>query len=125
MMPVDIRKDTAAQRELERLISKLEGRVRRAFEGFIRDVKSDAVFKEITRLIRDGQIDEALRIVDSHILRIGNTNSRLKFPLGPADFMNRWCAEGPTHHCALGVGHVKGEIRRVARLMGLELVEVS
>jgi L-arabinose isomerase len=59
------------------------------------------------------------------ILRIGNTNSRLKFSLGPADFMNRWCQEGPTHHCALGVGHVKGEIRRVARLMGLELVEVG
>lgn len=59
------------------------------------------------------------------ILRIGNTNSRLKFGLGPIDFMNRWCEEGPTHHCALGVGHVKAEIRRLARLMRMELVEVG
>lgn len=59
------------------------------------------------------------------IMRIGNTNSRLKFPLGPADFMNRWCEEGPTHHCALGVGHVKPQIKRVARLMNLEVVDVA
>lgn len=58
------------------------------------------------------------------ILRIGNTNSRLKFPLGPTDFMNAWCSEGPTHHCALGVGHVRGEIERVSKLMGVELVRI-
>src|SRR5215212_6312731 len=39
------------------------------------------------------------------ILRIGNTNSRLRFSLPPAAFMNAWCEQGPTHHCALGVGH--------------------
>lgn len=59
------------------------------------------------------------------IMRIGNTNSRLKFSLGPADFMNRWCEQGPTHHCALGVGHVKEEIKRVARLMNVEIVDVA
>ena len=59
------------------------------------------------------------------ILRIGNTNSRLRFALPPAEFVNRWCAEGPTHHCALGVGHHLGELRKVARLAGLELAEVG
>lgn len=58
------------------------------------------------------------------ILRIGNTNSRLQFPLGPAAFMNRWCQEGPTHHCALGIGHVKGAIAKVADLLGVPVVEV-
>jgi L-arabinose isomerase len=58
------------------------------------------------------------------ILRIGNTNSRLKFPLGPREFMNRWCEEGPTHHCALGVGHVKSRVRKLARMLGVGLVEV-
>jgi len=58
------------------------------------------------------------------ILRIGNTNSRLKFRLGPREFMNLWCEEGPTHHCALGVGHVKSRIRKLARMLGVELVEV-
>jgi L-arabinose isomerase len=58
-------------------------------------------------------------------LEIGNTNSRLKFGLDPAEFMNRWCAQGPTHHCALGVGRQVRKIEKVARLMDLELVTVS
>jgi L-arabinose isomerase len=57
--------------------------------------------------------------------RIGNTNSRLRFSLGPAPFMDAWCAEGPTHHVALGVGHQLGRIRKVAYLLGLELAVVG
>jgi L-arabinose isomerase len=57
--------------------------------------------------------------------RIGNTNSRLRFPLAPAEFLERWCAEGPTHHVALGVGHVASEVRKVASLLDLEYAEVS
>jgi L-arabinose isomerase len=58
-------------------------------------------------------------------LRIGNTNSRLRFPLPPAAFMNAWCEQGPTHHCALGVGHTAGTLRKVCRLLDLEFVEVG
>jgi len=58
------------------------------------------------------------------ILKIGNTNSRLRFPLGPREFVNRWCQEGPTHHCALGVGHVKGSIAKLSALTGVPLVEI-
>jgi L-arabinose isomerase len=54
-------------------------------------------------------------------MRIGNTNSRIRFRYGPAEFMDRWCAEGPTHHVALGVGHQAGRIRKLARLLGVEL----
>ena len=54
-------------------------------------------------------------------LKIGNTNSRLRFALEPAPFINALCSEGPTHHCALGVGHVLGKIQKVAWLTGLEL----
>jgi L-arabinose isomerase len=57
--------------------------------------------------------------------RIGNTNSRLRFGLSPAEFLERWCAEGPTHHVALGVGHRAGDVRRVATLLGLEYAEVG
>ena len=56
------------------------------------------------------------------IMGIGNTNSRLKFKDGPAEFMNRWCAEGPTHHVALGVGHHAKKLKKLARLLDLELV---
>jgi L-arabinose isomerase len=57
--------------------------------------------------------------------RIGNTNSRLRFPLGPAELLEAWCAEGPTHHVALGVGHRADEVRKVASLLGLEHVRVA
>ena len=53
--------------------------------------------------------------------KIGNTLSRLRFALEPAAFIDAWCREGPTHHCALGVGHVLGKIKKVAWLTGLEL----
>lgn len=58
-------------------------------------------------------------------MQIGNTNSRIKFSLDPAEFMSRWAEAGPTHHCALGIGHQVNKIRKLARLMGIELVVVS
>ena len=58
------------------------------------------------------------------ILRIGNTNSRLRFPLGPREFVNRWCQEGPTHHCALGVGHLRAAIAKLGELVNVPVVEV-
>jgi L-arabinose isomerase len=57
--------------------------------------------------------------------RIGNTNSRLRFGPPPAEFFERWCAQGPTHHVALGVGHVADEVGKVASLLGLEFAEVG
>jgi L-arabinose isomerase len=59
------------------------------------------------------------------ILRIGNTNSRLRFRLPPAQFVNRWCEQGPTHHCALGVGHRLAEFRKLSALTGIPLVEIG
>jgi L-arabinose isomerase len=58
-------------------------------------------------------------------LEIGNTNSRLKFGLDPAEFMNRWSEQGPTHHCALGIGQQVGVIKKVARILGLELAVIG
>jgi L-arabinose isomerase len=63
--------------------------------------------------------------IPGETFRIGNTNSRLRFGLGPAEFLERWCEEGPTHHVALGVGHVAREVRNVARLLDLEYAEVG
>ena len=54
-------------------------------------------------------------------LKIGNTNTRLRFTLEPAPFINAWCSQGPTHHCTLGIGHVLGKIEKAAALLGLEL----
>jgi L-arabinose isomerase len=58
------------------------------------------------------------------VLRIGNTNSRLKFALPPAQFMNDWCEQGPTHHCALGIGRQAAKLEKLGRLLGLEVARV-
>ncbi len=57
--------------------------------------------------------------------RIGNTNSRIRFSRDPAAFFDDWCAQGPTHHVALGIGHQVDRLRKVAGLLGLELNVVA
>lgn len=62
------------------------------------------------------------------ILRIGNTNSRLRFTKNPGDdfdiatWMIAWAAQGPTHHVALGTGHHAGALTKMASAMGVECV---
>jgi L-arabinose isomerase len=63
-------------------------------------------------------------VVPGPTMRIGNTNSRLRFRDDPATFMDRWCAEGPTHHVALGTGHQASRLLKLARLLDVELVVV-
>jgi L-arabinose isomerase len=33
--------------------------------------------------------------------------------------------QGPTHHCALGVGHQLGKLKKVASMLDLELAVVG
>jgi L-arabinose isomerase len=56
--------------------------------------------------------------------RIGNTNSRLRFSQPPAEFFEAWCAHGPTHHVALGIGQVAAEVVNIGKLLGIETVVV-
>ena len=63
--------------------------------------------------------------VPGDTMQIGNTNSRLKFASEPDVFFNAWCAEGPTHHCALGVGHQLNRLKKFSRLSGIELVTIT
>jgi L-arabinose isomerase len=56
--------------------------------------------------------------------RIGNTNSRIRFSLDPATFVTRWSEEGPTHHCALGVGDQAETLLKVGHLLDVTSVRV-
>ena len=57
-------------------------------------------------------------------LDIGNTSSRYRFAPGARGFVNAWCAQGPAHHMAIGVGHVSGVLEKLASLAGLGYVKV-
>jgi L-arabinose isomerase len=71
---------------------------------------ADAHFK---LLVAEGEC------VAGSILEIGNTNSRYRFPLGARGFVNAWNAQGPAHHCAVGIGHVAAALRKITALMGI------
>ena len=62
--------------------------------------------------------------VSGPIMEIGNTNSRYRFPCGAREFVNRWNAHGPAHHCAVGVGHITDRIEKLGQLLGLEVGRV-
>jgi len=58
------------------------------------------------------------------ILEIGNTNSRYRFSIGARRFQNDWNAQGPAHHCAVGVGHISSKLKKLGALLGMECVRV-
>ena len=58
------------------------------------------------------------------ILHIGNTNSRYKFSIGAAKFVNDWNSYGPAHHCAVGVGHISSKIEKLGQLLGIQVIKV-
>jgi L-arabinose isomerase len=58
-------------------------------------------------------------------LHIGNTNSRYRFKCGIRSFMDKWSKAGPSHHCAIGVGHVAGSLKKIAFLLNIPIVIVG
>ena len=62
--------------------------------------------------------------VPGPILRIGNTNSRYRFPAGARNFVNRWNSYGPAHHCAVGLGHIFSKIEKLGALLNMDTVKI-
>jgi len=55
----------------------------------------------------------------------GNTNTRGRFPPSVGRFIENWSLEGPTHHFALGLGHVADTVADLCRTYGIEAVNVT
>jgi L-arabinose isomerase len=62
--------------------------------------------------------------VPGPILEIGNTNSRYRFPIGARRFVETWNAHGPAHHCAVGIGHVAGQLEKLGALLSMQVHQV-
>lgn len=76
---------------------------------------------------RDGQIlllTAEGEAVEGPTLMIGNTNSRYKFSIGAEEFVNRWSEAGPSHHCAIGIGHISDKIELLSKLIGADFLRV-
>lgn len=63
--------------------------------------------------------------VAGKILEIGNTNSRYRFPRGARSFVEQWNSHGPSHHCAIGLGHIAEQLKKVASLLDLGFIRVD
>jgi L-arabinose isomerase len=62
--------------------------------------------------------------VQGETLAIGNTNSFYRFPLSAQDFVERWNAQGPAHHCAIGTGNLTSQLEKLAQLLRIPAVVV-
>jgi L-arabinose isomerase len=62
--------------------------------------------------------------VEGPVLEIGNTNSRYRFALSAKDFINSWSKQGPSHHCAIGTGHIAGQIEKLGKLLDIDVVRI-
>lgn len=57
-------------------------------------------------------------------LHIGNTNSRYRFSIGAKAYVTAWAKAGPSHHCAIGVGHIADKLEKLAQILGVGFARV-
>ena len=83
----------------------------------------------IISVVQNGQGEVKLLVAEGEsvpgpTLQIGNTNSRYKFNISAREFIDSWSMAGPAHHCAVGVGHVAAKIKKLAKLLHIQYIQV-
>ena len=63
--------------------------------------------------------------VEGDILTLGDTNTRVTFDLPIRDFLYKWCMAGPSHHCAMSIGHHASVIKKFALIRGIDVYEIK
>jgi L-arabinose isomerase len=61
---------------------------------------------------------------DDPIMAIGNTQTHVRLNSDPDTWYERWLMEAPTHHFAMSVGHNAALLRKVADILGVEIVQI-
>ncbi len=59
---------------------------------------------------------------DGPTMQIGNTATPVNFAEHPDQYMQRWFAEAPTHHCAMSIGHNAALFAKVGELLDIRHV---
>lgn len=58
-------------------------------------------------------------------MRIGNTQTPIRFPMHPDEYMDAWFNEAPTHLCAISAGRNASVLRKVSTLLNVERVTLG
>lgn len=66
----------AEQRRLEELMKRLDRATAEAFLAYVSVMKSPAMIREVERLIRANQINEAISLIDTHLTRFASVIPR-------------------------------------------------
>ncbi len=61
---------------------------------------------------------------DGPTMKIGNTQTPVRFSRHPDQYMDAWFAEAPTHHCAMSVGHNASLFSKVGELMHITHIAI-
>ena len=62
--------------------------------------------------------------VEGPVLEIGNINSRYRFDVSAKEFVRRWSMAGPSHHCAIGRGHLADVLKKFAFIIGIPVTKI-
>lgn len=58
------------------------------------------------------------------IMKIGNTQTPVKFDVDPDTYYEKWFAEAPTHHCAMSICHNASLFKKVGYMMSIDTVTI-
>lgn len=89
------------------LLALLEGRIRRAFKGFVSRLRSPAAAKRVADLLERGDIEGALGLVDAEAQGVGAAISRAFYAAGEAEARTASMGLG----ASVGIGFDPGNAR--------------
>lgn len=58
------------------------------------------------------------------IMKIGNTQTHIRFNASPDEYMEKWFKQAPIHHFALAIGHNGAQFKKIAELLNIKWVEI-
>lgn len=114
---------SAARRRLESLLSQQEGRVRKAFAQFLSSARSDSVMREVSRYLEEGDVEGALDIVDTYIIRMAKIIPKVQETAAEAEMAR--LAAGLASRTKIAISFDPGDPRtsNVLRQQSMNLIQ--